>query len=125
MSHFSSIRTTLADRELLLITLRSLGYTPEEGCVFARGFAGTLTGVEFRVPVRDGYDIGFRKSEVAYEVVADWRMAGVNQEAFIQSLTQRYAYHATRAKLEQQGFVLSSEDLGEDGSVHLVLRRTR
>ena len=38
-------------------------------------------------------------------------------------LTQRYAYHVARAKLEAQGFALVTEETQLDGQMHLVLQR--
>jgi len=38
-------------------------------------------------------------------------------------LLQRYAYHAARAKLAEQGVTLVSEEVQEGNRVHLVLRR--
>jgi hypothetical protein len=36
---------------------------------------------------------------------------------------QRYAYHAARAKLEDQGFALVREEVQQGERIHLVLRR--
>jgi hypothetical protein len=36
---------------------------------------------------------------------------------------RRYVYHATKEKLEEQGFALVAEEVGRDGRVHLTLRR--
>ena len=41
----------------------------------------------------------------------------------MQTVHQRYAYHATRAKLEAQGFDLVEETQEEGGRIHLRLRR--
>src|SRR5262249_29060563 len=83
------------------------------------------TRVEIKVPTRQaGYDIGFRRTEAGYEVVADWYgIRGIEQKDFVRRLQQRYAYHAARARLEEQGFSLVSEESQADGRVHLVLRR--
>src|SRR5262249_3909858 len=101
------------------------GYVPEEGPVEARGFNGIRTRVEVKVATRQpGYDIGFGKAEDGYEVVADWEgIRGVEQKDFVRRLHQRYAYHAARARLQEQGFNLVSEESQADGRVHLVLRR--
>ena len=70
------------------------------------------------------YDIGLRKKENSYEIVADWfGVRGINQKEFTQRLMQRYAYHATRAKLEQQGFNMVEEKVEETGQIRIVLRR--
>jgi hypothetical protein len=125
MSHFTRIRTRMVEREFLLAALRDLGYVPEEGPVEARGYNGIRTRVQIKVPTRQpGYDIGFRQTDDGYEVVADWYgIRGVEQKDFVQRLHQRYAYHAARARLQEQGFNLVSEENQADGRVHLVLRR--
>jgi len=40
-------------------------------------------------------------------------------------LTRRYAYHAARSKLEEQGFSLVEEQVEDGNRVHLVMRRAR
>ena len=123
MSHFSRIKTRMVERQHLLSALRDLGHTPEEGDVKARGFFGDKAKVEIKVRTKSGYDIGFRRTEQGYEVVADWwGVKGVKQKDFLQQLQQRYAYHAARARLEEQGFSLVSEEQ-EGGRIRLVLRR--
>jgi hypothetical protein len=126
MSHFTAIKTKLADRRYLLEALRDLGHTCEEGNVAVRGYAGIRTPVEIVIPTRQrDYDIGFRKVGDAYECVADWdQLKGVRQADFLAKVAQRYAYHAAKAKLAEQGFVLASEETQKDGRIHLVLRRT-
>jgi hypothetical protein len=123
MSHFTKIRTQMVERAYLIQALEDLGYACEEENVTIRGFGRQSQQVDIRVKTR-GYDIGFRKVGKSYEVVADWwGVRGINREKFLQQVTQRYAYHAARAKLEEQGFALTSEDMQEDGRIHLVLRR--
>ena len=45
-------------------------------------------------------------------------------QTFVREVTRRYAYVATRAELEGQGFTLVDEETAEDGRLHLTLRRT-
>ncbi len=125
MSHFTSIKTTITEQKHLLQALRSLGYQPEEGRVFVTGFAGAQTRVEIRVPTKNpAYDLGFRKKGGTFELVADWYgLSGIDRTTLLQQLNQSYAYHATREKLAEQGFSLASEQVQEDGAIHLVLRR--
>jgi hypothetical protein len=57
-------------------------------------------------------------------VVADWwGIRDVKQAQFLQQVMQRYAYHAARTKLEEQGFALVSEEVQQGEHIHLVLRR--
>ena len=125
MSHFTKIKTQIAQKEFLLRALKDLGHSYEEGEVKIRGYAGASTAVEVRIPTNSsGYDIGFSKNGDTYEVVADWYgVRGFNRKSFLERLAQRYAYHATKAKLEEQGFAVSAEETQNDGRIHLVLRR--
>ncbi len=125
MSHFSTIRTRLANRGYLEAALGDLGLRVEEGSLEIRDFAGTRTPVEIRVKVDGGrHAIGFRRVGDAFELVADWYgIRQLDRATFPSRLAQRYAYHATRAKLEQQGFDMVEEKFEETGQIRIVLRR--
>ena len=115
MSHISRIKTQMAEQEYLLQALDDLGYTYDE--VRRHG------AIRVHTPSRV-YSITFRKSGNTYECVAD--RDGIRhsvQRVFLQQVTQRYAYHATRAKLEKQGFSLVEENAQEGNHIHLRLRR--
>lgn len=113
----------MVEREYLIQALEDLDYAYEEEDVKIRGFGRQRQQVDIRVKTR-GYDVGFRKVGESYEIVADWwGVRGMSREKFLQQVTQRYAYHAARAKLEERGFTLASEKVQEDGQIHLVLRR--
>ena len=126
MSHFTTIKTKIVEKEYLKQALSELGYTYQEGKVNIRGYRGIQTPVAIKIPTKNtGYDIGFRKADNAYEIVADWwGIRDLKQDQFLQQVSQRYAYHAAKAKLEEQGFSLVSEETQEGDRIHLVLRRT-
>ncbi len=122
MSHISRIKTKIVEKEHLLKALDDLGYTYQEGDLEVKGM-GTKQKVEILIPLKISYDIGFRKSEGSYEIIADWYgVRGVKSKEFTEKLTQRYAYHAAKQKLEEQGFTLI-EETQDKGKIHLVLRR--
>lgn len=124
MSHFSRINTKMDEKKYVLMALKDLGFNYEEGEQEVRGFGGQKTPVDIRVPLKFSYDLGLRKKGNTYEIVADWfGVRGINQKDFTQKLMQRYAYHATRDKLEQQGFDMVEEKVEETGQIRLVLRR--
>ena len=126
MSHFTTIKTKIVEREYLKQALSELGHSYQEGNVNIRGYQGIQTPVAIKIPTKNtGYDIGFRQSNNAYEIVADcWGIKDIKQQEFLQQVSQRYAYHAAKAKLEEQGFSLVSEEAQEGERIHLVLRRT-
>ena len=117
----------MVDPQWIQAGLRDMGYSPIAGPVTVRGFSGDQTPAEFKIATSSkDYDIGFRKRGKSYEIVADWwsiGRGGIKQKQFVRQLSQRYAYHATRAKLAEQGFSLVSEETQAGGQIHLVLRR--
>jgi hypothetical protein len=124
MSHFSRIQTQMADKDIVLKALSDLGFAYQEGDQQVMGFGGQKTQVEIRIPLKNSYDLGLRKKGNSYEIVADWfGVRGINQKQFTDRLMQRYAYHATREKLEEQGFDMVEETVEETGQIRITLRR--
>jgi hypothetical protein len=125
MSHFTNVKTQMVEKEYLLKALQDLGYFCEVGTFKLRSWEAGSTPVEIKL--RTGFfsgAIGFRKQGTTYEVVADaWGARRVRKTDLVRQVTQRYAYHAARAKLEAQGFALVTEETRQDGQIHLVLRR--
>ncbi len=126
MSHFTRIKTQMAESKYIILALKDLGYPYQEGDTEIRGYGGKRTSVEIKVTTKSkGYDIGFRKSgPEGYEIVADWwGIKEIKRQQFQQQVTQRYAYQAACIKLETQGFNLVDEAVEKNGEIRLVLRR--
>lgn len=125
MSHFTRMQTRMVEKEYLVQALQDLGLPYEDSASHVRGYDGQRTAVDFIAHTRNpDYDIGFRKTGEAYEIVADWwGIRDVQRDQFLKQVTRRYAYHATLGKLEEQGFTLAGEEVQKDGQIHLVLRR--
>jgi hypothetical protein len=126
MSHFTRIKTKIIDKEYLKQALTDMGYTYQEGNVQVNGYSGNRTSAELKIPTGNpSYDIGFQKQGDRYEIIADWwGIKNIQQAQFVQTLNQKYAYHAAKSKLEEQGFCLVSEEVEQGNQIHLVLRRT-
>ena len=126
MSHFTRVKTQMVEQEYITQALSDLGYQWEQGELKVKGFAGARANVAIKVKLPgSSHEIGFKKSGESFEIIADWwGVRGISRDKFRQQVSQRYAYHAARAKLEDQGFVLVSEETQEEGRLHLVLRRT-
>ena len=125
MSHFTRMKTTLAKKEHLINSLHDLGYKPLEGKVRIRGYGGQETEVDVMIPTGNpGYDLGFRKQSKTYEMVADWYgIRNIDKGALLNKLNQRYACHAVKKRMEEQGLDLV-EETEEDSTIHLTVRRT-
>ena len=126
MSHFSRVKTKLVKKEHLVQALSDLGYQTTEGNVEIRGFNGQKMKVDVKVPTKNpGYDLGFRKVDNVYELVADWYgIADINPEKFLNQVNQRYAYHAVLTRTKEQGFEMVEEENKADNTIHLTVRRT-
>ena len=125
MSHFTRLKTKIVEKEYLKQALIDLGYKYQEGNVQVNGYSGNRTNADLKIFTSNpNYDIGFQKQEDNYEIVADWwGIRDIQQAQFVQTLNQKYAYHAAKSKLEEQGFSLVSEEIEEGNQIHLVLRR--
>lgn len=125
MSHFTTVKTQIVNKEQLKKALVDLQLSYQEGDVEIRGFGGNRMRVEIRVPTRNpGYDLGFRKQGESYELVADWwGIKDIKQEEFLKNLTQRYAYHVVKDQLEAQNFSLVTEEVQADRTIHITVRR--
>jgi len=128
MSHITKIRTQMVEKEYLLKAIQDLGYTYEEDKASIQGVYNQKAAVDIKIPLRLSADIGFKKIDDHYEIIADWYFVNsVDRNKFVPQLLQRYAYHATKAKLEEQGFTLVSEEVEnkgkQKGQIRLVLRR--
>jgi hypothetical protein len=132
MSHFTRLRTRITDVPALTKALADVGFktvevhdTPQH----LYGFMGDPRAQTAEVIVRKKHigwlsnDIGFqRQPDGTFEALISEYDRRKYSPQWLEKLTQRYAYHAARAKLAEQGFDLVSEDTAKDGRIHLVLR---
>ena len=127
MSHFSTIKTELRDRQSLLKALEDLGHGPRQGSLMVRGYRGQTVEAQLAVAQANGADIGFRlNSETgSYELVTDldlWNQP-VPVERFLAQLNQRYALRSILAATAEEGFQVSEQAQQQDGSIELVVTR--
>jgi len=122
MSHFSTITTTIKDRDLLVKSLQVLGHEVEENILLDNPVNHQHEQVEVEVAINN--DIGFKWNGSEYELVAEldaWNL-DVPVQRFIDKLTQQYAEQTVLAKIEEQGFVVEQRST-TDGTVELVVGR--
>jgi len=129
MSHFSTIKTTFVSKDHLKKALQDvtnefgLGNIRENAMV--GGYGGSATRADIVAGTRNkGYDIGFRSENGAYGLVADWYgIKDIDKDSLTNRLSQRYAYHAVKEKLEEKGFSFVEEEVTEENTIHLRVRR--
>ena len=127
MSHFSTVKTELRDRESLLAALRDLGQEPSTGEQPVRGYRGQTVTADLCCPQSEGGDIGFRwnSAEQRYELVTDldlWKQT-VPVERFLAQLTQRYALQSILRSSAEEGYQVAEQRQQADGSIELVVTR--
>ena len=127
MSHFSTVKTQLRKKEFLKQALIDLGYVPNEGENFVRGYRGQTVKAQMTVEMSKGGDIGFRWNEgsKSYELVTDldlWKQS-IPVERFLAQVTQRYALNTVLNSTVREGFQVSEQKQNIDGSIELVVTR--
>lgn len=122
MSHFTTINVRIKNGEILHQTLQDLGYQVE--CdTEVRGYHGDTTQAEYVIRQSNGYDLGFRLKGENYELVADFWGARINQQEFVNSISQKYAHKMLMHSVQEQGFNVEDEETLEDGTVRVVVGR--
>ena len=134
MSHFTRIRTRLRDAEVLAEALRAVGHPDVE--VHDRpqtlyGYRGDARPEKAEVIVRREHigpasnDIGFaRGPDDTFEAVISEFDRTRYDRAWLTKLTRSYGYAATLRYAETHGYEVATDELQEDGTRRLTLRRT-
>ena len=122
MSHFTTIKVQIKNSEILHQVLQELGYQVECNTK-VRGYQGNTTQAEYVIRQKNGYDLGFRRDGENYEIIADFWGARINQQEFINSITQKYAQKTLMSTVQEQGFNVEEEEVLEDGTVRVVVGR--
>jgi hypothetical protein len=133
MSHFTRLQTRIVETDALCKALADVGFDKVEVHAEAQhlyGYQGDQRADTAEVIIRRRHvgrasnDIGFkRQPDGTFTAIISGYDRSKYSEAWLDKLTQRYAYHVTRAKLAEQGFDLVTEEKDEAGRIHLVLRR--
>jgi hypothetical protein len=122
MSHFTTIQVQIKQGEILHQVLQELGYQVEYN-THVRGYMGDSTQAEYVIRQDNGYDLGFRQEGENYELVADFWGAKINEQDFINSITQKYAHKTLMMSLQTEGFNVEEEEVLQDGTVRVVVGR--
>ena len=122
MSHFTRVRTQLRDLGTVQRALEDLGFEVE-GPGVVRGYMGQQDQADLVVRTGSDYDLGFRREGSNVLMVADFWGLRIDREAFLNRLTQRYAYLTVLDQAQTQGWESVTEEVQEDGSIRLVMQR--
>ena len=135
MSHFSTIKTKLKDKSIIVESLNLMGERVNNPSDLGMSVVDLVitnpshaeehptTEVEFSI----GVDVGFRLNEKTgeYELVADrqtWKK-DIPIERFLEKLTQQYARMTIHNTVKKQGFQVAEEWEMEDNTIELTVTR--
>ncbi|MBF2080041.1 MAG: DUF1257 domain-containing protein [Synechococcales cyanobacterium T60_A2020_003] len=122
MSHFTTIQVQIKDGDVLAQALNELGYDVEPNAP-VRGYQGSTTVAEYVIRQANGYDLGFRKNGEFYELVADFWGTKINQQEFLNAISQRYAHAMLLKTAARDGFTIEDQETLADGSIRVVVGR--
>ena len=127
MSHFSTIKTQLKDKEPLIKALNNLGYMINQEEKFIKGYKGKFTAVDISMNLPGNTKVGFKldNNSNTYELVTDldlWKFE-LPVERFISKVTQMYAYETIISKTKKDGYQIVEQKNQNDGSIELVLTK--
>ena len=106
MSHFSKIKTSLKDLNLLQKSLSDLGVFCDENINTLNGYKSQKCFANLVIKQNNNYDIGFTWNGSEYQLVADlqfWQQPW-SVDLFLDKVTQRYAYNSILKAPQLQGF---------------------
>jgi len=125
MSHFTSIKTKLYNREIIEKSLSDLNINWEANANVVRGYNNKKESADIVIRQNNNHDIGFKWNGKEYELVTD--LMFWNQEysinKFLNQVNQRYAFNLITKLSEEQNFQYIEAESQQDGSIRLLLRK--
>ena len=128
MSHFTTIKTKIKDRPVLIEALELMGHDVQENQQLVINNPDHGEGhPSFVADVAIKNDIGFRwnKNIKSYELVAEldaWDL-DVPVNRFIEKVTQQYARVTLHNTVKDEGFEVEEEWEMDDNSIELTVTR--
>nr|QUE30032.1 Ycf35 [Erythrocladia irregularis] len=125
MSHFSKITTTIRDIEMLKLALKDLGLVVNSSVQSLVGYQLQTHNAQIVINQTNNCDFGFSWNGSEYELIVDaqywcqpWSI-----DAFVDKLTQSYAYNSITKEGSNFGFEKVDQKLGNDGAIKLTFQR--
>lgn len=127
MSHFSRIKTSIREIDLLKKSLVNLNLVWEEKEQLIEGYQGETHKVNLVIRQENNIDIGFEKTkDNGYQLVADlafWDQP-TSVDAFLDSLHKEYALTTVLEETKKQGFEKISQTTNQqNGEVVLIVEK--
>ena len=127
MSHFTTIKTQISQKEVLVEALQLLGYYAEENQELKVTGAHGVNHEVVNADLAISKDIGFRLNETTgtYELVTDLETWSENVpvKRFIDKVNQQYSRMLVYSTVKEEGFQVQEEWEMDDGSIELTVTR--
>ncbi len=131
MSHFTTVQTKINDVVCLAEVLKALGYAVTQAAegqkLNVKGYQGQKAEADMVIHASKSYDIGVRVGAKGVQFIADWwgveTTRGIDEQQFVQRVTQRYAQTKVKQELEKRGYTLAVEETAADQSIHIRVRK--
>ena len=124
MSHFSTIKTKIKEKDQLLEALNLLGYWAEDTNELKVTGKHAIDHPKVKADIVVTNSIGFRLTkEGTYELVTDlqtWE-ENIPVERFIDKITQQYARMTIHSTVKEMGLVVDEEWEMDDNSIELTV----
>jgi hypothetical protein len=134
LSHFTRVRTQLRNVEVLVEALRAVGHEHVEVHDQPQtlyGYQGDARPEKAEVIIRRRHlgrasnDIGFaRRPDGSLEAIISGFDRSTYDATWLARLTHSYSYAATLRYARTHGYEVATDELQQDGSRRLTLRRT-
>jgi hypothetical protein len=133
MSQYLNITTQIVSGEHLVKALKDVGFNEVEVYQTAqplKGWLGDERTNTAEIIIRKKY-VGSASNDIGFKLGSQGRFTAVISDydrkmynaVWLNRLTQCYAYHVARDKLQEKGFDLVEESVQEDQTIHLTLRK--
>ena len=133
MSQYLSMQTQLVSAKHLVRALNDLGFHDvevHETAQSLKGWLGDSRKNSAEIIIRKKY-VGAASNDIGFNRGVDGRFTAFVSDydrnrhgvAWLNRLTQRYAYHVALDMLQEKDFDLITESVEEDQTIHLTLRR--
>ena len=124
MSHFSTIKTKLKDKDVLIKALNTLSYSAQENVLLDNH--DDHDHRQWNVEVGITRYVGFKRSQDGtLELVAEldaWEES-IPIERFLQKVTQAYAREMLVETVQEKGYTVVSEQKSVDNTIELVVEK--
>ena len=126
MSHFSTIKTKIKEKDQLLEALNLLGYWAEEHKELKVAGQHAIDHPAVEADILVTKNIGFCLNEAGtYELVTDRQTwdENITVERFLDKITQQYARMVVHSSIKEQGFEVEEEWEMDNNTIELTVSR--